>query len=137
MTRPSPVDLSTFKGAITRLLPGKALGADDLTAWAQRRAMGRAGVPRDDEREKKRLKKMRETKRAAQRKRRKQHAREIEHQERMRDLRCAIERVERGADPEHPRMRRKRKRGDNSSAPITTPHRVGPGPQAGDESCPF
>jgi hypothetical protein len=38
---------------ITKCPPGKALGADDLTTWAQRRATGKVGVPTPRKEEKK------------------------------------------------------------------------------------
>lgn len=43
MTRKiEPVDYGDFP--ITKLPPGKAFGADDLTRWSHRRALGRSGM---------------------------------------------------------------------------------------------
>lgn len=37
---------------ITKLPPGKAIGADDLQQWSRQRNAGRSGVPDDSQQEK-------------------------------------------------------------------------------------
>jgi hypothetical protein len=59
---------------ITKLPPGKAMGADDLQRWSRQRNAGRSGVS-EDRREEKRLQEQKQRREGWQRKHRRKYPR--------------------------------------------------------------
>jgi hypothetical protein len=59
---------------ITKLAPGKAIGADDLQRWSRQRNAGRSGVT-DDRQEEKRLQKQKQSRQRWLRKHRRKYRR--------------------------------------------------------------